>query len=196
MTPEATGHKGFTEEELAQYAGVDGTCCACGDDGQELIETPCPKSEDGQHCNHWYDGPDEDAIMDQSRWLREFAEALGAKEQGHKFWLFPLTDGRAYSKELNWLVTWPAVEYLVERARAEGYISRFVTFYSDGADVVFRNLTPVEEMKRSASFAATEPLATALAVCKALFPKVKLPEGGKGLSSRDTVIHKIDGDWA
>lgn len=22
----------------------------------EHWETPCPESDDGQHCNHWYDG--------------------------------------------------------------------------------------------------------------------------------------------
>ncbi len=33
----------------------DGVCCACGYDGEE--ETPCPKREDGTHCEHWWDGP-------------------------------------------------------------------------------------------------------------------------------------------
>lgn len=35
---------------------VKGACCACGYDQPE--ETDCPGSEDGQHCEHWWRGPD------------------------------------------------------------------------------------------------------------------------------------------
>jgi hypothetical protein len=38
---------------------VAGKCCSCGYDGED--ETPCPKREDGTHCDHWWDGPDEPA---------------------------------------------------------------------------------------------------------------------------------------
>lgn len=34
---------------------VDGTCCACG--YADEAETPCPKRDDGLHCNHWWEGP-------------------------------------------------------------------------------------------------------------------------------------------
>ena len=36
---------------------VSGKCCACG--YSEPEETECPKSEDGVHCDHWWDGHDE-----------------------------------------------------------------------------------------------------------------------------------------
>lgn len=39
--------------ELMMSTPKGGTCCACGYEGYE--ETLCPKSEDGGHCNHWYD---------------------------------------------------------------------------------------------------------------------------------------------
>lgn len=34
-----------------------GTCCACGYSGGE--ETDCPKMDDGTHCDHYWDGPEE-----------------------------------------------------------------------------------------------------------------------------------------
>jgi hypothetical protein len=37
---------------------IDGVCCGCGYCGEE--ETPCPKRDDGVHCWHWYDGPDDE----------------------------------------------------------------------------------------------------------------------------------------
>lgn len=36
-----------------------GTCCDCGYSGDD--ETPCEKREDGTHCEHWWEGPDEEA---------------------------------------------------------------------------------------------------------------------------------------
>jgi hypothetical protein len=54
------------EEEVVRLKGtvprrepVTGVCCACGYDGE--VETDCPEREDGQHCMHWYDGPEDDA---------------------------------------------------------------------------------------------------------------------------------------
>jgi len=43
---------------------LNGSGTACADDcpacrwvrEQRSKETPCPHSEDGIHCNHWYDG--------------------------------------------------------------------------------------------------------------------------------------------
>ena len=44
-------------EQRTQAKPVNGTCCSCGDSAPE--ETPCPKREEGTHCMHWWDGPDE-----------------------------------------------------------------------------------------------------------------------------------------
>lgn len=38
--------------------GIGGKCCSCGYEGKE--ETPCPKREDKTHCEHWWDGNQED----------------------------------------------------------------------------------------------------------------------------------------
>lgn len=37
---------------------TSGTCCICGYKGK--FETPCLTSVDGVHCDHWWDGADED----------------------------------------------------------------------------------------------------------------------------------------
>ncbi len=37
---------------------IGGTCCSCGDTGPE--ETECLKRKDKTHCNHWWDGTDEE----------------------------------------------------------------------------------------------------------------------------------------
>lgn len=34
----------------------NGVCCGCSYEDEE--ETECPYRENGQHCEHWYDGPD------------------------------------------------------------------------------------------------------------------------------------------
>lgn len=39
----------------------DGRCCSCGYDGE--VETPCLKREDETHCEHWWDGPEEVALV-------------------------------------------------------------------------------------------------------------------------------------
>lgn len=36
---------------------LGGRCCSCGYEGEE--GTPCPVQEDGTHCEHWWDGPEE-----------------------------------------------------------------------------------------------------------------------------------------
>jgi len=37
---------------------INGKCCSCGDTGPE--ETACPKRKDETHCNHWWEGSDDD----------------------------------------------------------------------------------------------------------------------------------------
>ncbi len=39
---------------------INGTCCSCGYSGDG--ETRCAQSDDGAHCEHWYDGPDEETV--------------------------------------------------------------------------------------------------------------------------------------
>jgi len=38
--------------------GIGGRCCTCGYDGED--ETPCPLRVDATHCEHWWDGPEEE----------------------------------------------------------------------------------------------------------------------------------------
>jgi hypothetical protein len=38
-----------------------GKCCGCGYEGDE--ETPCPRRKDEIHCNHYWDGPEEDGQL-------------------------------------------------------------------------------------------------------------------------------------
>lgn len=42
----------------------DGKCCTCGyeGDGPEGADTPCPKSEDETHCEHYWNGPEEPGV--------------------------------------------------------------------------------------------------------------------------------------
>jgi hypothetical protein len=42
---------------LARPAPAEGVCCSCGYGGSEAGD--CPSREDGTHCDHWQDGPDE-----------------------------------------------------------------------------------------------------------------------------------------
>ncbi len=44
---------GMPDEEKA------GWCCTCGE-GPGDKETPCPKREDKCHCEHWWDGVEEE----------------------------------------------------------------------------------------------------------------------------------------
>lgn len=41
----------------AEPAPEPGECCDCGYAGED--ESPCPKREDGIHCEHWWDGSEE-----------------------------------------------------------------------------------------------------------------------------------------
>lgn len=43
--------------ERARAAARNGVCCACGYTDPD--ETPCPARDDGTHCVHWWDGPEE-----------------------------------------------------------------------------------------------------------------------------------------
>jgi hypothetical protein len=43
---------------------VSGKCCACGYSGEE--ETPCHHSPDGNHCEHWWDGPTDEDDQEES----------------------------------------------------------------------------------------------------------------------------------
>ena len=37
---------------------INGTCCFCGETEED--DGFCPESEDQTHCNHWWEGPDEE----------------------------------------------------------------------------------------------------------------------------------------
>lgn len=56
-----------TERELldAFTPCVPGTCCSCGYTGEE--ETTCPRAVDGQHCEHWWDGTEEQAEAEERK---------------------------------------------------------------------------------------------------------------------------------
>ena len=43
----------------------NGVCCDCDYAGEE--ETPCPNRKDGIHCEHWWDGPDEQDEQDHGK---------------------------------------------------------------------------------------------------------------------------------
>ena len=43
---------------------VGGKCCGCDYDGED--ETPCPNRADGSHCEHWWDGPADEAEQEES----------------------------------------------------------------------------------------------------------------------------------
>lgn len=48
---------------------LSGRCCSCGYDGEE--DMPCPKREDGTHCDHRRDGPNDrrpGETRDRTRW--------------------------------------------------------------------------------------------------------------------------------
>jgi hypothetical protein len=62
----------FAEKQIASPAPqtpapTGGRCCSCGYDGE--AETPCEKREDETHCDHWWDGPDDEELCacDHSR---------------------------------------------------------------------------------------------------------------------------------
>ena len=41
---------------------IDGVCCACGYGNPE--ETTCDKMPDRVHCNHWWEGPEDECIVE------------------------------------------------------------------------------------------------------------------------------------
>lgn len=50
-----------TPAPTAHTNPINGTCCFCGKRGHfDDPETPCAKSPDESHCEHWWDGPDEE----------------------------------------------------------------------------------------------------------------------------------------
>ena len=111
----------------------------------------------------------------QNDFPRRFAEALGwewlrLSVEPHHIHMWIDEHGNAH--DTDWLITWPAVEYLVERARAEGYWRRKVSYFPTGV-VEVELIVGVTVLITGA--AKSEPEATAYAVAKML--KVKLPEG-------------------
>ena len=46
------------KEAEENATGIGGKCCSCGYEGK--TETPCTVREDQTHCEHWWDGSEED----------------------------------------------------------------------------------------------------------------------------------------